>query len=63
VGEFIGGNAGLGHLAVMKLQDLQVDQLFGVILILTLIGLALYVGVSLLRRLLVTWHQSAAARL
>ena len=63
VGEFIGGNSGLGHLAVMKLQDLQVDQLFGVILILTLIGLMLYLGVTLMRRLLVPWHQSAAARL
>jgi NitT/TauT family transport system permease protein len=63
VGEFIGGNVGLGYLAVAKLQDLQVDALFGVILILTLIGLALYLTVAFLRRLLVPWHQASGAPL
>ena len=61
VGEFIGGNAGLGYLAVAKLQDLQVDALFAVILVLTLIGLAMYGAVALLRRWLVPWHQASAA--
>jgi NitT/TauT family transport system permease protein len=61
VGEFIGGNAGLGYLAVAKLQDLQVDALFAVILVLTLIGLAMYGSVALLRRWLVPWHQASAA--
>lgn len=51
VGEFIGGNAGLGYLAVVRLQELQVDQLFGVILILALIGLLLYGAVAVLRRI------------
>jgi NitT/TauT family transport system permease protein len=63
VGEFIGGNAGLGYLAVAKLQALQVDALFGVILLLTFIGLSLYLTVSLLRRLLVPWHQASGAGL
>jgi len=63
VGEFIGGNSGLGYLAVLRLQELQVDALFGVILILALIGLLLYGAVAVLRRLLVPWHQSAATRL
>ncbi len=59
VGEFIGGNAGLGHLALAKLQELQVDGLFAVILMLTLIGLAMYGSVTLLRRLLAPWHQAS----
>jgi NitT/TauT family transport system permease protein len=63
VGEFIGGNEGLGYLAVAKLQDLQVAALFGVILLLTLIGLSLYVAVTVLRRLLVPWHVSAGVTL
>ena len=63
VGEFIGGNSGLGYLAVAKLQELQVDALFGVILVLTLIGLTLYLAVSLLRRLLVPWHQASGTSL
>jgi NitT/TauT family transport system permease protein len=63
VGVFIGGNSGLGYLAVLRLQELQVDALFGVILILALIGLLLYGSVAVLRRVLVPWHQSAATRL
>jgi NitT/TauT family transport system permease protein len=63
VGEFIGGNAGLGYLAVARLQELKVDALFGVILLLTLIGLSLYLVVSLLRRFLVPWHQASGAGL
>lgn len=59
VGEFIGGNEGLGYLTVAKLQQLQVDQLFGVVLFLTLIGLGLYLLVTLLRRILVPWHQAS----
>ena len=59
VGEFIGGNAGLGYLAVARLQDLKVDALFAVVLLLTLIGLAMYGAVALLRRYLVPWHQTA----
>jgi NitT/TauT family transport system permease protein len=58
VGEFIGGNEGLGYLTVAKLQQLQVDSLFAVVLLLTLIGLGLYMLVSLLRRILVPWHQA-----
>ena len=59
VGEFIGGNAGLGYLAVARLQDLKVDALFAVVLLLTLIGLVMYGAVALLRRYLVPWHQTA----
>ncbi|MGE0629336.1 MAG: ABC transporter permease [Hyphomicrobiaceae bacterium] len=60
VGEFIGANQGLGYLAVATLQELQVDTLFGVILLLALIGLSLYFAVVMLRRWLVPWHESAS---
>ncbi|MBI1200898.1 MAG: ABC transporter permease subunit [Rhodopseudomonas sp.] len=58
VGEFMGGNVGLGYLAVAKLQDLKVADLFAVILLLTLIGLTLYSLVAGLRRWLTPWHQA-----
>lgn len=61
VGEFMGGNVGLGYLAVAKLQDLKVADLFAVILLLTLIGLTLYMLVSALRRWLTPWHEAADA--
>src|SRR5207248_3040299 len=38
VGEYLGGSEGLGSLAVSTLNALQVDTLFAVILLLTLIG-------------------------
>lgn len=63
VGEFIGGNEGLGYLTVVKLQQLDVAQLFGVVLLLTLIGLAMYLVVVALRRLLVPWHHATGAPL
>lgn len=61
VGEFMGGNIGLGYLAVAKLQELKVADLFAVILMLTLIGLALYMLVAALRRWLTPWHEAADA--
>ncbi|MGR3659980.1 MAG: ABC transporter permease [Paracoccaceae bacterium] len=59
VGEFIGGNKGLGYLAVAYLQDLAVPELFGVIVVLTLIGLAFYTVIGRLRTLLTPWHVSS----
>ena len=58
VGEFIGGNEGLGYLAVAYLQDLAVAELFGTIVILTLVGLVLYGLISQLRAWLTPWHVS-----
>jgi NitT/TauT family transport system permease protein len=62
VGEYLGGSEGLGSLAVATLNALQVDTLFAVILLLTLIGLALYLGILWLRRLLIPWHESVQPR-
>jgi len=61
VGEYLGGSDGLGSLAVSTLNALQVDTLFAVILLLTIIGLALYLIITALRRLIVPWHDSAIA--
>jgi NitT/TauT family transport system permease protein len=58
VGEFIGGNEGLGFLAVSYLQNLAVPNLFGVIVLLTLIGLILYAIIGRLRAWLTPWHVS-----
>ena len=60
VGEFIGGNEGLGYLAVSMLQELQVPGLFAVIVFLTLIGLTLYTLIAQLRGWLTPWHASVA---
>lgn len=62
VSEYLAGGEGLGHLAVVNLNALRVDRLFAVIVVLCGLGIALYVGVASLRRLLVPWHPSARQR-
>lgn len=61
VGEFIGGDEGLGYLAVAHLQNLAVPDLFGVIVILAMVGLALYTLIGRLRIWFSPWHVSTAA--
>jgi NitT/TauT family transport system permease protein len=58
VGEFIGGNEGLGYLAVAYLQNLAVPELFGVIVVLTIVGLILYLLIGRMRVWLTPWHTS-----
>lgn len=62
VGEYLGGNEGLGHLAVDTMAAFEVDALFGVIVLLTLLGFALHMSIVGLSRLLIPWHQSAIIR-
>lgn len=58
VAEYLAGSEGLGWLATFYLNQLQVDALFGVIVVMSALGLVLYALVLGLRRLLVPWHQS-----
>ncbi len=59
VGEYLGGNAGLGFMLVSKMNGYETDGLFAVIIQMTLIGFALYFGTGALRRFFIPWHQSA----
>ena len=58
VGEYLGGSTGLGYLAVASLNDYKTGMLFAVILLLTMIGFALYVLIGGLKRLAIPWHES-----
>ncbi|MGI3166930.1 ABC transporter permease [Pseudooceanicola sp. 200-1SW] len=62
VGEFIGGNEGLGFLAVKYLQELNVPNLFAVIVVLTLVGLTLYTVIGRLRAWAVPWHAASSGK-
>jgi NitT/TauT family transport system permease protein len=62
VGEYLGGSEGLGHLAVATLNAFQVDALFAVILLLTVMGFGLWVLIVLLRRAVIPWHESVGPR-
>lgn len=62
VGEYLGGSLGLGYMAVATLNAFDVQAMFGVIIILTILGLILYFLVVLLRRYLTPWHEAVAGR-
>jgi NitT/TauT family transport system permease protein len=62
VGEYLGGDQGLGYRIVTSLNNLQAETLFAVILVLTLFGFLLYLAVVALKRLLIPWHDSTIDR-
>lgn len=62
VGEYLGGNVGLGQLAVATLNAFDVPGMFAVIVLLTVMGFALYFAVVLLRQRLTPWHQTVTDR-
>lgn len=59
VGEYLGGQNGLGFLLVSKMNAYETDGLFAVMIHMTLLGFVFYFGIGLLRRLLIPWHQSS----
>lgn len=58
VAEYLAGSEGLGWMALRSLNQVRVADLFGVVVLLSALGFAFYLAVSLLRRLLVPWHAS-----
>jgi NitT/TauT family transport system permease protein len=61
VGEYLGGNEGLGNLAVRDMNAYDTTALFAVIIHLALIGFVFYAVIVGLRRVLIPWHESARA--
>jgi NitT/TauT family transport system permease protein len=60
VGEYLGGSQGLGYMAVATLNAFDVQSMFGVIMILSVLGLILYFLVVMLRQWLTPWHAAAS---
>jgi NitT/TauT family transport system permease protein len=58
LGEYLGGDKGLGFLIVQDLNNLNADVLYAVIVVLTLLGLLFFLAVVALKRLLIPWHES-----
>jgi NitT/TauT family transport system permease protein len=59
VGEYLGGNEGLGNLAVRDMNSYDTTALFAVIIHLALVGFIFYAAIVALRRVLIPWHESA----
>ncbi len=58
VGEFVGAGKGLGHLTVIAMGSLNTELVFASIVVMAAIGVAMYVAIELLERLLVPWSRS-----
>jgi NitT/TauT family transport system permease protein len=61
VGEYLAGGEGLGFLVVSYTGQLQIDEAFAVIVLLSVLGYVLHALVAGIRRLVVPWHQSVTA--
>lgn len=59
VGEYLGGNEGLGALVVMTLNAMRVDQMFATIVALAAFGFIFYALIASIRKIAVPWHDSA----
>jgi NitT/TauT family transport system permease protein len=60
VGEFLGGNDGVGALVSQSLNALQVPMMFAAIVALSTFGFIFYGAITAIRRVAVPWHESAA---
>lgn len=58
VGEFVGSDSGLGYQLIIANGTMDVEISFAVIILLSVIGIALFVFVDVLERLLLPWHVS-----
>lgn len=58
VGEYLGGDKGLGRYALNLQNNLQTDLLFGSIVLMAAYGMVLYLAVTTLKRFLIPWHES-----
>jgi NitT/TauT family transport system permease protein len=62
VGEYLGGDQGLGHLLVVRMNAFETDGLFAVMIHMTILGFIFYAAVTLLRGTIIPWHESAQPR-
>jgi NitT/TauT family transport system permease protein len=58
VGEYLGGNQGLGYMVVVSLNALDAPQLFAVIVLLAALGSILFFAINGLKRWAIPWHDS-----
>jgi NitT/TauT family transport system permease protein len=58
VGEFVGAQRGLGYLLVLSGGNLETALVFAAIVVLAIIGIALFMLIELIERLTIPWHTS-----
>jgi len=63
IGEFVGGNRGLGYLIIIANQELDSPLAFAAILILSVGGIVLFGIIELMERIVVPWGSPADANI
>jgi NitT/TauT family transport system permease protein len=58
VGEFVGSNSGIGYLLQIANGNFDLPLMFAALTVLSLIGVALFVAVDVVERLMIPWHAS-----
>jgi NitT/TauT family transport system permease protein len=58
VGEFVGANEGLGYVILQANGNLDTPMLFAGLLVMSAIGVVLFVVVEVAEKLLLPWHAS-----
>lgn len=58
VGEFVGGNEGLGYVILQANGTVNTAMLFAALIIMSLLGIVLFMLIQLAERLLIPWHAS-----
>lgn len=63
VGEFVGSNAGIGYVLQKANGNLDLPLMFAALIVLSLIGVLLFVVLDVLERVAVPWHASQRSQL
>ena len=58
VGEFVGSNSGIGYVLQIANGNFDLPLMFAALVVLSMIGLLLFIAVDLCERLLIPWHTS-----
>lgn len=61
VGEFVGGNAGLGYVILRANGNMDTATLFGALIVMSAIGIALFAVIQIAEHFLIPWHASRRA--
>jgi NitT/TauT family transport system permease protein len=56
IGEFVGGNRGLGYLIIVANQELDTALAFAAIFLLSAVGIVLYAVIEIIERVVIPWH-------
>ena len=62
VGEWVGSQFGLGHLMLTSHRAMKTDFVFATVMVMSLVGMAMFVGAALLERVMIPWHHAMRER-